>query len=217
MSIQALIFIQRLNRDAPPNSRSNNLAGQDAGFRSNDGAALHANMVAKADLPANHAIVFDGDAAADAGLAGDYHALADVAVVADMDEVIELCAAANSCASQSGPIDAGIRTQLDIIFDHHGANLGKLMMALFVTHVSKTISADDDSGMQNHAIANGHIVINHNVRVNRTVAANRHIVSDACTGMNLRAGANPAVIADADVGANKSSQGDISRFGHDCC
>ena len=134
-----------------------------------------------------------------------------------MNQVIELRATAYARTAECRTVDACVGPEFNIVFNYDGADLRKLVMTMLVAYVSKTISADDDSGMQNHAIANGHIVIDHNVRVDRTVAANRHIVSDARTGMNLRAGANPGVIAYRNMGPDKSSHGDISRFGHDCC
>src|SRR5712691_5868164 len=98
--IQTLVFIQRLNGDSPPNSRTYDFAWKYAGLRSNHGAALHANVIAKADLSANHAIVFDRHAAADTGLRRDHNPLANVAVVADVDHVVDLSASANARAAQ---------------------------------------------------------------------------------------------------------------------
>src|SRR4051812_11262063 len=96
MSIQSFVLIEWLNRNSPPHSRSHNFPGEDACFRSNHGAAQHANMIAEAHLSADHAIIFDGDAAADAGLRRDHHALANIAVVTDVDHVIELRALADA-------------------------------------------------------------------------------------------------------------------------
>ena len=73
-------------------------------------------MIAKADLAANHAIVFNRYAAADAGLRGNDHALADVAVVAHVDHVVELRSASNSCLSQRRAIDASMRAEFNVVF-----------------------------------------------------------------------------------------------------
>src|SRR5438105_4551193 len=99
MRVQSFVFIQRLNGNAPPNAGTDNLPRQDAGLRSNYGAALHADVIAKADLTANHAIVFYSDAAADTRLRGDHDVLADVTVVTDMDHVVQLCSFSNPRAA----------------------------------------------------------------------------------------------------------------------
>src|SRR5438270_1883873 len=98
VSVQPFVFIKRLNRDAPPHTGADNLPRQNARLRSDDRAALHANMITESDLPANHAIVFDCDAATDSRLRGDDDALADIAVVPDVNHVIELCSTAYSRA-----------------------------------------------------------------------------------------------------------------------
>src|SRR5438067_2828405 len=96
MSIQSFVLIEWLNRNAPPHSRSHNFPGEDACFRSDHGAAQHANVIAEANLTADHAIIFDGNAAADPRLRGDHHALANVAVVTDVHHVVELGSFADS-------------------------------------------------------------------------------------------------------------------------
>ena len=66
-------------------------------------------MIAKANLTANDAIIFDGYAAADAGLRGDDHALADVTVVPNVDQVVNLGSPPDACAAKSGAIDTSVR------------------------------------------------------------------------------------------------------------
>jgi len=49
---------------------------------SNHGAGFYAGVIANADLSSHDDIVFDGDAAGEAGLGGDDYVFADLAVVA---------------------------------------------------------------------------------------------------------------------------------------
>src|SRR5882724_7969761 len=90
MSIQPFVFVERLNRYSPPHTRTDNLPRQNASFRSNHRAPLDKNVIAKTNLAANDAVIFNGDATADPGLRGNHDSLADVAVVSHMDHVIEL-------------------------------------------------------------------------------------------------------------------------------
>ena len=167
--IQALVLVERLNRNSPPHTGANNFARQYARLRADNRAALHANVVAKTNLSADNAVIFDRDAAADAGLSGDHYAFADIAVVSDVDHVVELGAAADSRAAQSRAIDAGVRAQLYVVFDYHRADLRKLVMALLTANITKSIGSHHHAGMQDDAISNSHVVINHDVWMNHTI------------------------------------------------
>src|SRR5205085_9670378 len=90
VSIQSFVLVERLNRYSPPHPRTDNLTGKNACFRSNHRSALHENVIAKSNLAADDAIIFDGDAAADPGLRGNHDALTDIAVVSNMDQIVEL-------------------------------------------------------------------------------------------------------------------------------
>lgn len=58
--VQSLVLVERARRNAPHHrSRSNDLAGQDASFRTDDGTALNARVIAHADLTADDAIILD--------------------------------------------------------------------------------------------------------------------------------------------------------------
>src|SRR5262245_22190202 len=152
MCIHALVVSKWLNRYAPPNARSHDLSRKNSRFGSNHGARLHSRVIAKPNLPANHRVVFDGDAAADSSLSGDYNTRTDIAVVADMDHVVEFGSLPDPGSTKCRTVHAGVRSELDIILDHNSSDLRKLVIAHRISHVSKTVRADADGGMQNHSI-----------------------------------------------------------------
>src|SRR5262252_10072210 len=117
MCIQPFVLLKWLNGNTPPNARPHNLARQHAGFRTNDRAALHPNVVTKAHLSADYAIILDGHTSADSGLRRDHYALADIAVVPHMDHVVEFSSFANPGTTERPAIDGGIRAQFNIIFN----------------------------------------------------------------------------------------------------
>src|SRR5438477_10724938 len=117
MRVQAFVIIERLNRNSPPHAGTNNLPRQNARLRAYHRATLHTDVIAEPDLPANHAIIFNRHAAADAGLRSNHNSLAKVAVMTDVDQVVDLRAPADPRAAQSRAIDAGVRAQLNIIFN----------------------------------------------------------------------------------------------------
>src|SRR5712692_8816581 len=118
MRVQTFVFLERLNRNAPPNTRADDLSRQNPGLRADHGAALHAYVIAKADLPADDAVIFDRDAAADAGLRGDDDPLADVAVVTHVDHIVDLGAASDARATKRRAIYTSVHPQFNVVFDY---------------------------------------------------------------------------------------------------
>src|SRR5260370_29257045 len=105
----------------------------------------------------------------------------------DMNHVIEFRTSSDSRSTQSRAIDAGVRTQLNIIFNDDGTDLRKLVIAHVAAHVTKTVCADHHSGVKNHAIADADAVLEKNVRMNHTVFAARNVIADLRAGSELRA------------------------------
>src|SRR6266404_295847 len=125
MSVHALVFIERLNRDTPPNAGPHNFPRQYSCLRTNHRASLHAYVIAESHLPADHHVVFNNYAAADSGLGGNHHPFADIAVMAHVDHVVDLRATSNSCLSQGRAIDAGVRSELNVVFNDDCSPLWK--------------------------------------------------------------------------------------------
>src|SRR5205085_12080604 len=190
VSIQSFVLVERLNRYSPPHPRTDNLTGKNACFRSNHRSALHENVIAKSNLAADDAIIFDGDAAADPGLRGNHDALADVTVVPDMDHVVELRPFANSRATERASIYRRVRPQFDVVFDKDGADLWKFVIAHVAANVTKAVGANRNSRMQDDTATDGHPVFNENIRMDNAVRADGDVVADFCAGANLCAVAN---------------------------
>src|SRR2546423_13050612 len=108
-------------------------------------------MIAEANLSADNAVIFNRDTAADSGLGGAHAPFATIAVVPDVNHVIELRSFANSSAAERAAIDRGIGAQLDIVFNNDRANLRKLVITDVAANIPEAIRADDDAGMQNYA------------------------------------------------------------------
>ena len=111
----------------PPDAGADDLAGENSGLRADDRTRLDAGVVAHSDLAADDAVVLDDRAAGDSGLCGDDDAFADVDVVSDLDEVVDLCAFADVRFAQGSAVDAGVRTDLDVVFDDDGADLREIL------------------------------------------------------------------------------------------
>src|SRR2546430_5652264 len=188
MRVEAFVFVERLNRNSPPHAGTNNLPRQNPGLRAYHRATLHPDVIAETHLSANYAIIFNRYAATDTGLRCDHNPLANVAVMTDMNQIVDLRAATDPRAAQSRAIDAGICPQLNIIFNDNRADLRKLVIANVVAHVPKSIGAYDYAGMQNDPISNRHSVFEKYVWVNHAIVADCNVVANLCAGTDLRPG-----------------------------
>lgn len=213
MSIQPFIFVKRLNRYSPPNTRADNLPRQNARLRSNHCAALDENVIAEPNLAADDAIIFDGDAAADSGLRGNHHALSDVAVVSHMDHVVELRSFTNSRTTERATIDSRVRTQLDVVFDNDCANLRKLVVTHVAANITKAVGANDNSRVQNDSVADCHAVFNENIRMDNAVRADADVIADFSSSSNLRSITNRRILANANERADKDVAADLCLCG----
>src|SRR5678815_3212307 len=108
-------------------------------------------MVSKADLTAHHRVILDHHAATAPRLRREHDALANVAVVTHVNHIVELRTTPDARATQRSAVNARVRADLDVVFDHNRADLRKLLITEIMTHVTKTISAQTNAGVQYHA------------------------------------------------------------------
>src|SRR5258707_3939559 len=184
MSVHSLVIGQRLHRNSPPYSRPHDLAGKNACLRTNHRSLLHPGVIAKANLSPNPRVVFNNHTAADTRLGSDHHALTNVAVVTHVNQDAQLGAAADTSATESRAIHAGIGSELDIVFNDHGADLRKLVVAHVISHIAKTIGSNTNANVENHAVAERDSVIQNYVGMENTFISHRDIRTNYRTCFN---------------------------------
>ena len=152
----------------------------------------NAGMLANPDLPPEYRSILDDYAAGKAGLRGDNDILADLAIVPDVNQVIDLRSAPDSGLIEGAAIDGRIRPNFHIIFNDQLSNLRKLlvMARLAIAYVTEAIATQHRPGMYDDAIAQLRSRIDCDVRINLTFAPNRDSSS------NGTAGADVAVVPD---------------------
>ena len=143
-------------------------------------------MIAEANLPSNHTIILDCNAAADSSLRRDHDMLTNVAVVPDVNHIVELGTLPYSGAAQCTSINRRVSAQFHIVFDYDRADLWKFVIAHLIAHIAKAISAYNYARMKYHAIADRDAIFNENIRMNHAIIADPHVVSNLCPGANLR-------------------------------
>src|SRR5262249_56148300 len=99
-------------------------------------------MVGDADLTAQHGVVSDLDAARNPGLRDDEAMASDRAVMADLDQIIDLGALANDGVAAAAPVDRGIGADLDVVLDDHPARLRDLDRAFAIGKQAQALLAD---------------------------------------------------------------------------
>src|ERR1035438_5049753 len=166
------MLLERPRRRAPYGfAAPHHFGSEDAAARAQHGAGFNAGLVADPHLPADDGVVFHHHAARKTGLRRHHHVAADAAVVAHMHHVVELGSLTDGSDSQRGAVHAGIGADLDIIANLHAAHLRKLLPAVLLHHIAKTIGADYRTGMQNGAPADVHVVVDGDVRVQHAAFA----------------------------------------------
>ena len=71
----------------------------------------------------------------------EQHVLPDLAVVADVDHVVQLRAIAYNGCSQRPPVDAGVGTDFHVVADFDRTDLRKLLIVVLFQRISKTVGA----------------------------------------------------------------------------
>ena len=154
------------------------------------------HVVADPHLTGHHHLVAGRRAARDADLRANQIVLAQSTVVADHHQIVELRALANRGRAIRAPIDRGASADFHVVADFHVAKLRGQLVSPFVLAVAETIGADHRAGVDNRAIANLRLFVQHHVGKHRDVA------SDHATGHDPRARVDRRARADHHVVAN---------------
>jgi hypothetical protein len=110
-------------------------------------------VIGDCDLSGDHCSGADAAAAGDAGLGDHDHVLAELGVVRDLNQVVDLGAAANARNPDSGSIDTAIAADVAIVFDDDTAELGDLAVFLAVPDETEAVTADGAAGVNNATFA----------------------------------------------------------------
>lgn len=96
---------------------------------SDHSAGFDAGVVANADLSSHDDVVFDRDAAGEAGLGGDDYIFSELAVVADVNEIIDFCALADASFVEGSAVDGRVGSDFDVVFEDEAPDLRGLLVA----------------------------------------------------------------------------------------
>ena len=96
---------------------------RDAALRDGDGSVADLDVAANAYLSGQDGVVAYVGGAREAYLGAEQRVVSDGAAVADVDEVVQLCALSDASLAYAGSVDAGVGLELGIALDYDVAGL----------------------------------------------------------------------------------------------
>jgi hypothetical protein len=184
------------------------LPSENAAFTADDRFDCDAGLFSNTGLAADDGVIADRDAAGETGLRSDDDMLADVAIVRDVNEIIELDAVGDAGDAEGRSIDAAVSADLDVVADLDGANLWELFVTVSGQSEAEAIGAENASGMHNDASTDMDGVVDGYVCMYCGSVFNDHALADAAAVANgaamfdARFVANDDVSTDETVGSN---------------
>src|ERR1041385_5841996 len=121
---------------------------------------------------------------------------ADFHVVPDLNEIIDLGPLAYHGLPQRSAIDRGSRADFDVVFDPDNPDLRNLVMLALMGREAVTIGTNDDTTVNDAAVADAGAVVNSDIGINDAV------VADDGAGFDRDALENCDVVSDDDVFAD---------------
>ena len=164
----------------------------------------------------------DDDALTDAGracyaaLSDEDAAFADFDVMGDHDLIVDFDVAFDDGFSETGAIDGGICSDLDVIVDLDDAGLGNFNQSIGTWNKSETVGTDDDSGVDDALSADGAAVHQSDVGIEDGSSSDFSSVTDVASSSDAGAVGNLGVIFDGDVGTDGYSLSDLRALGDGC-
>ena len=137
----------------------NGFAAEDSRLAANYGAVFQLAAFAEACLAANDNIFAKRARAGESDLGGNHGMLADFAIVADVNEIIQLYAGGNPGVCEGAAIDGGIGTNFHVVANLDNSGLGKFPMLTFAEGISKTVGTDHRAGVNFYAVAQAHATV----------------------------------------------------------
>jgi hypothetical protein len=126
-------------------------------------------------------------AARQARLSRNHDMVANLAIVGDVNHVVELYSVADLCEAQRCAVDAGVCTDLDIVADLDPAHLRELFPLAVDWYEAKTVGPDDGPGMDDRPLTDFDTVVDRDARMDYRVLAYLDVRAYAATGVDLDA------------------------------
>jgi hypothetical protein len=183
-------------------------------------------MVRDTDLPRHHDVIARCGRPGDPDLAAQDVVSADLAVVADLDQIVDLCSGTNSRWAESPSINGAARADFDVVLNLDPPELRNFHVPPVLNAIAEPIRSNHCIRVDRDAVTEDRIVVEHYVRMQRNIAAEpakpaqyntgmeRTIVRDFCPFPNDCPVTNAHPFTELDAGMNPSG-GTDSRARND--
>lgn len=131
-------------------------------------------------------------------------------VVTDLNEVIDLGAFADDRVTRRASVDTGPGADLHIVLNDHAAKLRHFQMAHRAHSKSKTILANIDAAVEDHAITD-QCVLDDRLGANISVTANLNMMRNHRAGTNRRSSSNSRMGANNRPGFNRYTSSSVAE------
>jgi len=172
-------FAKRSRRCAPVSDVGGEvLAGQQACLSAQLYPRTDSGAVTNPGLSAKNSVILDDHPAGKPYLGGHDHMPADLAVVPDMNQVVELGAISDPGVVQRPAIHARIGADLDIVSNLHPSDLRELLVVIGFHDKSESVGTDYGTRIQDDPVSQANVAINLSSRFESALDAESRITCD---------------------------------------
>ena len=138
-----------------------------------DGARPDGDVVGDTHLPRQHRPVADRARARNADLRHQDDVFSYIAVMADLNQVVDLAAPPDDGLAESRTVDGAIGADLDVLLDAQPSYLGNLAVRRAVERVAEAIGTEHRARMDDDPVADDDAVLDDHARMEHHVVAER--------------------------------------------
>src|SRR5450830_1983224 len=148
------------------------------------------DFVGDGDVAVDHGGTADGAIFTDFGAAGDPRAgcnrrmRADMAVVGDLNLVVQFDTVFQHGVGQGATVDGGIGTDFDVVADHHPPHLRNLDPDAGFVGETETIRTDHRTGMDDAALADFASAVKCHARIKMRIRPHLGVAADIAAGVD---------------------------------
>ncbi len=149
-------------------------------------------------------------------MSGDHDMVADLAIVSDVDQVVEFDAIADTGDAQGSAVQAGVGADLHIVAHFQSADLRKFLPHTGHRNEAEAISAQNCSRVDDTAFTDDNRIIDRYARMEDGFRANADVLADGATGTYDRVIADMAARSNESLGADAGTCAHRRAIFHNC-
>lgn len=162
-------------------------------------------MIGNADLAAKRNKIAQIHAAGDAHMPGDDAMLANMAIVSDLDQIVDFGAGADDRIGQRAAVDGGAGADFHVVLQDGAAQLRDFFVTGGGGDIAEAVTADDRAAMEDDAVADQGVG-DHAIGADAAVAADLHARFDDGVGFDVD------IVADGYLSANDNAGFDAAAL-----